>query len=81
MNSGYQIDVFSMFFVFFFGEFGTVGRTVCGQCWWHFRGVEDSGENSVRTVFVVLVLHLVFLSFAPLQGQVSCPNKRSKRHS
>ena len=27
-------------------------RTVCGQCWWHFRGVEDSGENCVRSVLV-----------------------------
>ena len=52
-------------------------RTVCGQCWWHFRGVEDSGENCVRSVFVVLVVQLVVLSFAPLQAQVSCLNKRN----
>ena len=52
-------------------------RTVCGQCWWHFRGVEDSGENCVRSVFVVLVVQLLVLSFAPLQAQVSCLNKRS----
>ena len=80
MNFGYQIDAFAIFLCFF-GEFGTVVRTVCGQCWWHFRGVEDSGENCVPSVFVVLVLHLVFLSFASLQAQVSCLNKRSKRHS
>ena len=53
-------------------------RTVCGQCLWHFRGVEDSGENCVRSVFVVLVVQLVVLSFAPLQAQVSCLNKRNR---
>ena len=47
---------------------------------WYFRGVddnEDSGENCVRSEFVVLVVQLVVLSFAPLQAQVSCLNKRS----
>ena len=68
------------FFVVFrgiFAESRTVVRTVCGQCWWHFRGVEDSGENCVRSVFVVLVVQLVVLSFAPLQAQVSCLNRRN----
>ena len=80
MHFGYQIDAFAIFLCFF-GESKTVVRTVCGQCCWHFRGVEDSGENCVPSVLVVLVLHLVFLSFASFQAQVSCLNKRSKRHS
>ena len=53
MNFGYQIDA-SAIFLCFFGEFGTVVRIVCGQCCWHFRGVEDSGENCVRSAILCL---------------------------
>ena len=50
------MDTKLSFFVVFrciFEELGTVVRTVCGRCSWHFRGVEDSGENCVRSVLVV----------------------------